>query len=687
MNYWGEKAFWLNEIISHMNNEGAYYSSGWLYIWPDGTDTRDVSDYFGTEEEYKELENTFKKVYKAYHRDGLYSSHGIGPELLAKAHEWDKELGLAEITDVSKQKMPKAQDKMEEEIVAILKEAGIEDFEIEEEHDSDYPEEPYKCLYFEEDEDAKKAYKALNNSGKWPSVKAIKDFWGKDGYSEIEVLVSNFADKKVDEEYLVEVTTKEYKKGAKNQLSTETEEAIKNGDWNKAWDLAKQDLNLSDEEKSNKDSFVLYIRELSLGLINKEPKDGYVAVKGLKGTSEVTKDRFLSSIRGKEAGIKFSKNPKNGEGYLIDEKGFKEILTNYFENDIPLDDIVVLNFADARSLAQILSNSIKAGSIDIRNLDDIITENHLETGNVSRQALVLDAYIKSRTGKDKKDYSKLTIDYLNPISYDLYDCIDAYKLEDNPFIEFLAAFAFRYEDFKWKANYFRGLRNIIAYFGKKYIEDVFKPEASSYLLSHKDLYENKNSKDIVEYFKDFNAIWRSGLATAINYGTTANLARAIILPATSNLNELISERSTEKALSTVSWEDVYTSSLLSLSEFQDRIETLKGIKRTGESKPESEEASEEEPKPETKEEPRDSKEYISTVDKAFKSTVEDSGIDLNGLSDEEIEALRKLFSFSVKNGHINDRDSFSKVMELLNRVASTDDETFQKIINTLKINK
>ena len=31
-----KQAWKMNQVILAMNNEGAYYGSGWLYVWPDG---------------------------------------------------------------------------------------------------------------------------------------------------------------------------------------------------------------------------------------------------------------------------------------------------------------------------------------------------------------------------------------------------------------------------------------------------------------------------------------------------------------------------------------------------------------------------------------------------------------------------------------------------------------------------
>ena len=93
---YGEKAWQLNEIISHMNNENAY-GGGWLYIWPDGTEKEECLEIFGDKEDYEDLESAFKRYYKAYHKDGLFDP---SEEVLGWAREWDKKLGLSPIEEI-----------------------------------------------------------------------------------------------------------------------------------------------------------------------------------------------------------------------------------------------------------------------------------------------------------------------------------------------------------------------------------------------------------------------------------------------------------------------------------------------------------------------------------------------------------------------------------------------------------
>ena len=91
----GEKAWMLNQIIAHMNNEEAYYD-GWLYIWPDGESFEECLEHFGEDEDYKELEKEFIYRYsnKEYHNDGLYANSRTPNEVIEAAQYWDAKLKL-----------------------------------------------------------------------------------------------------------------------------------------------------------------------------------------------------------------------------------------------------------------------------------------------------------------------------------------------------------------------------------------------------------------------------------------------------------------------------------------------------------------------------------------------------------------------------------------------------------------
>lgn len=86
----------MNLIIQSMNNEEAYYNN-WVYLWPDESKAED--GYFDDEDDYYELKNFFKSIYRKFHDDGLYTP---SIEVEAEAHEWDKKLGLEPIINYHK---------------------------------------------------------------------------------------------------------------------------------------------------------------------------------------------------------------------------------------------------------------------------------------------------------------------------------------------------------------------------------------------------------------------------------------------------------------------------------------------------------------------------------------------------------------------------------------------------------
>lgn len=106
---YGHKAWLLNEIISSMSDETAYYDTEWLYIWPDGESYEECIEDFGDKQSFKELENTFLSIYQYndaedgedpedaeynFHRDGLYNPTQEAVDL---AHQYDRKLGLSPI--------------------------------------------------------------------------------------------------------------------------------------------------------------------------------------------------------------------------------------------------------------------------------------------------------------------------------------------------------------------------------------------------------------------------------------------------------------------------------------------------------------------------------------------------------------------------------------------------------------
>lgn len=122
---YGKEAWMMNNILQSHNNEEAYYGD-WLYIWPDGCSRDACEYYFGDEESYKELEDVFIATYKAYHDDGLYFQKPVlnseDKEIIDKAHEWDKKLGLKPIEVLGnfkkdfETKQPEFKEATEEEV-------------------------------------------------------------------------------------------------------------------------------------------------------------------------------------------------------------------------------------------------------------------------------------------------------------------------------------------------------------------------------------------------------------------------------------------------------------------------------------------------------------------------------------------------------------------------------------------
>ena len=61
----------MNLIVSSMNNEDAYDSSGWLYIWPDGADDDEIREMAEDAEYFDDVAAAFFRVCKIYGKDGL----------------------------------------------------------------------------------------------------------------------------------------------------------------------------------------------------------------------------------------------------------------------------------------------------------------------------------------------------------------------------------------------------------------------------------------------------------------------------------------------------------------------------------------------------------------------------------------------------------------------------------------
>ena len=63
----GEKVYAMNEVISSLNDEGAYYSD-WLYFWPDGATLEEAREYFDdySDEDWKNLVRLFKNLVEMF---------------------------------------------------------------------------------------------------------------------------------------------------------------------------------------------------------------------------------------------------------------------------------------------------------------------------------------------------------------------------------------------------------------------------------------------------------------------------------------------------------------------------------------------------------------------------------------------------------------------------------------------
>ena len=61
----------MNEVMKSMNNENAYYT--WIYTVPDEATREDFEDIAMDDEFFNECRALFDKLYKRYHKDGLYN--------------------------------------------------------------------------------------------------------------------------------------------------------------------------------------------------------------------------------------------------------------------------------------------------------------------------------------------------------------------------------------------------------------------------------------------------------------------------------------------------------------------------------------------------------------------------------------------------------------------------------------
>lgn len=89
-----KEAWLMNKVISSLNNEEAYYGSGWLYIWPDECSYEECEDYFSDEESFDELHNLYLRVFKRYYKDGFYNHGYIDKDFLDYVKETMTKLNI-----------------------------------------------------------------------------------------------------------------------------------------------------------------------------------------------------------------------------------------------------------------------------------------------------------------------------------------------------------------------------------------------------------------------------------------------------------------------------------------------------------------------------------------------------------------------------------------------------------------
>lgn len=97
----------MNEVLTYMNNEEAYYGTGWLYIFEDGCSYDELKDYLSGEygdpdDLYQDYLEEFEYIYNYYHEDGLYDAPRRVEEY---ANTWDKKLGLEPIENIKRIKL------------------------------------------------------------------------------------------------------------------------------------------------------------------------------------------------------------------------------------------------------------------------------------------------------------------------------------------------------------------------------------------------------------------------------------------------------------------------------------------------------------------------------------------------------------------------------------------------------
>lgn len=68
-----KEAWLMNLVVESMNNEEAYYASGWLWVWVDECSFEDCKEYFSDEESFNELKGLYLEIFEEYYEDGFYN--------------------------------------------------------------------------------------------------------------------------------------------------------------------------------------------------------------------------------------------------------------------------------------------------------------------------------------------------------------------------------------------------------------------------------------------------------------------------------------------------------------------------------------------------------------------------------------------------------------------------------------
>lgn len=65
-----ERVRLMHKTMLSMNHENAYFS--WIYTMPDEPSEEDFEDFARDKEDYKELVDTFLRIFDRYKKDGLF---------------------------------------------------------------------------------------------------------------------------------------------------------------------------------------------------------------------------------------------------------------------------------------------------------------------------------------------------------------------------------------------------------------------------------------------------------------------------------------------------------------------------------------------------------------------------------------------------------------------------------------